>query len=312
MARRKTGRDIDGVVLLDKPVGLTSNAALQRVRRAFNARKAGHTGSLDPAACGLLPVCLGEATKLSAYLLTADKRYRVTATHGFETTTGDREGEPTQYANTPLPETDALEAALAAFIGRQRQIPPMYSALKHQGKRLYALARNGQHVERAPRAITVSALRLVERTAGAFTLDATVSAGTYIRTLVEDIAVSWGGRAHTTALRRIGVGDLGAARAMIPLATIETKAAGGDDLAALLWPVSALIADWPEAVLDAAAADDVRHGRPARTVLARRTTPSGHDGLLRLTGESGELFGLGTVDAAGRIVPKRLFARPQH
>jgi tRNA pseudouridine55 synthase len=306
MARRRKGRDIDGVVLLDKPVGLTSNAALQRVRRAFNARKAGHTGSLDPLAGGLLPICLGEATKLSSYLLAADKRYRVTAVHGFETETGDREGKPTQHATVALPPASAIEAALSDFLGAQQQIPPMYSALKHEGERLYALARRGQTVERKPRAITVHDLKLVARTADSFTLEATVSGGTYIRTLVEAIAASWGGRAHVGALRRLAVGGLGATQDLIALEAIETRAAAGGDPAGLLWLVSTLIADWPQAILNDAAAEDVRHGRGTRAMISAAPGT-----LLRLVGQRGELFGLGVVDSPGQVRPRRLFTRVQ-
>lgn len=306
MARRKKGRDIDGVVLLDKPLGCSSNAALQRTRRAFDARKAGHTGSLDPLATGLLPVCLGEATKLSSYLLHARKRYRVTACHGFETETGDREGRPTRRAVVALPQAEEIKSVLAGFMGQQQQIPPMYSALKHEGRRLYEMARNGQTVPRAPRDITVSALTLIARDPESFILEAEVSGGTYIRTLVEDIAASWGGRAHVGALRRISVGDLGAQRAMTPLDVIETRALAGDDLGDLLLPSSTLIEGWPTIQLDKTAIEDVCHGRPTPAPVNGES-----QGMLQLCGRAGELFGLGYCDDEGRIVPKRIFARVQ-
>ena len=202
MGRRKRGQDIDGVVLLDKPVGCSSNAALQRVRRALDARKAGHTGSLDPLASGLLPVCLGEATKVSSYLLAADKTYRVTALHGAQTATGDREGNIVARSDVAMPDRDALESILAGFIGPQQQIPPMYSALKKDGKRLYEHARAGETVEREPRDITVHANELIDCDAHSFTLETRVSSGTYIRTLVEDIAATWQGVAHVGSLHR--------------------------------------------------------------------------------------------------------------
>ena len=310
MARKK-GRDIDGVVLLDKPVGCSSNAALQRVRRAFDARKAGHTGSLDPLASGLLPVCLGEATKLSSYLLHADKYYRVTAAHGCETTTGDREGDATRRTAVDLPDRAVIEATLARFIGEQQQIPPMYSALKHEGRRLYELARAGHTVARAPRAVRISALRLIERTPETFTLDADVSGGTYIRTLVEDIVKAWGGAAHVASLRRVGVGPLGHDLPLTPLADIETLAEqhSAPALAELLYPLSTVMADWPQAFVDDQAVAALRQGRKAGyTTLAASADDAR---MLCISGLEGGFFGLGVLDDAGYILPRRIFARTQ-
>lgn len=306
MARRKRGQDIDGVILLDKPYGLSSNHALQRVRRALDARKAGHTGSLDPLATGLLPICLGEATKLSSYLLEADKHYRVTASVGHETTTGDAEGEISRCSDRPAPDDAAWAALLAGFEGAQMQIPPMYSALKVDGKPLYAYAREGKIIERAPRPITVHQIRHIARDAYGFTLDVSVSSGTYVRTLVEDIARAWGGCAHVTALRRTRVGALGRDEPMIALAAIE-DAAARDPAALTAWlrPISMLIADWPLVRLDAEQTDAIMHGR------------SVHGGwrvdneLIRLQSVDGLLLGLGECQAPGMLRPKRLFARPQ-
>lgn len=307
MARRKRGRDVDGVILLDKPLGLSSNQALQRVRRAFDARKAGHTGSLDPLATGLLPICLGEATKLSSYLLEADKHYRVTARIGYETTTGDAEGERSRASEVATPTGDALQIVLASFVGPQTQIPPMYSALKVDGKPLYEYAREGRILDREPRAITVHSLAFVAADEETLTLDVAVSSGTYVRTLVEDIARAWGGCAHVAWLRRTRVGALGgAAQAMIDLPRVE--AAAQDDPASLhswLQPISALIADWPAARLDMQQTDAILQGqRVSGDWLVQ-------DHLLRLESPDGQLLGLGYCEQAGVLRPKRLFARPQ-
>ncbi|GAB3682525.1 tRNA pseudouridine(55) synthase TruB [Salinisphaera aquimarina] len=307
MARRKRGRDIDGVVLLDKPLGCSSNTALQRVRRAFDARKAGHTGSLDPLASGLLPVCLGEATKVSGYLLSAQKHYRVTAIVGAETATGDLEGELTARSEVGAPERGELETRLTAFVGAQQQIPPMYSALKKDGKRLYEHARAGVTVEREPRDIIVHSLELLDCDAASFSLDVRVSSGTYIRTLVEDIARSWGARAHVGRLRRVGVGALGTQHPMTALDDIEARRGDDDALAQLLLPLSTIIGDWPSVQLDANGARAISYGQQVRCAVPA----SAPDELLCIVDEQERLLGLGCVDDHGLLAPKRLFARPQ-
>lgn len=306
MARRKRGQDIDGVVLLDKPIGCSSNAALQRVRRAYDARKAGHTGSLDPLASGLLPVCLGEATKVSSYLLTADKCYRVTALHGAQTATGDREGEVIARSEVPLPERARLEHVLGGFVGAQQQIPPMYSALKKNGKRLYELARAGETIEREARDIVVHELQLLDCDDRSFTLEARVASGTYIRTLVEDIARVWHGCAHVGTLHRTAIGDLGNERAMVPLADIEARAQAGQGLDDWLLPVSIVMQKWPRITLEQADAQAMSHGRPVEHAAA-----SGAGETLCIEDQSGRLLGLGRINEHGQLAPKRLFARPQ-
>ena len=306
MGRRKRGQDIDGVVLLDKPVGCSSNAALQRVRRAYDARKAGHTGSLDPLASGLLPVCLGEATKVSSYLLAADKRYRVTALYGTQTATGDREGEVVASSDVGMPAKDRLEEILLGFVGRQQQIPPMYSALKKDGKRLYEHARAGETVEREPRDIVVHDIALIDCDTESFTLETRVSSGTYIRTLVEDIAQSWGGVAHVGTLHRTAIGRLGSELGMTPLAEIESAAESGEPLDQWLLPVSTVIADWPRVVLDEPSAAAMNHGRP---VACSEQTPDAE--TLRMEDGDGRLLGLGRINDGGQLAPRRLFARPQ-
>src|SRR5699024_9800012 len=203
---RKKGRMLDGILLLDKPRGLSSNAALQTARRLFNARKAGHTGSLDPLADGLLPICFGEATKFSGFLLHAGKRYRVRAKLGARTTTGDAEGEISETASFEHVTEAAVHKVLANFLGETQQIPPMYSALKHNGTRLYDLARRGVEVEREPRTIHLCELELIRFRDGFMTLELACSRGTYVRTLVEDIAVALETRGHVTELRRLSLG----------------------------------------------------------------------------------------------------------
>lgn len=311
MGRRKNGHDIDGIVLLNKPLGCSSNTALQRVRRAFDARKAGHTGSLDPLASGLLPICLGEATKVSGYLLSAAKHYRVVAAVGAETETGDREGAFTQQSDVKLPDRGAFEDRLAGFAGPQQQIPPMYSALKQGGKRLYELARAGETVERAPRDIVVHSIDLLACDAESFELDVRVSSGTYIRTLIEDIARALGTRAHVSMLHRVGVGTLGSEVPMITLDEIEAAAGQVDALAGYLLPLSSIVADWPEVVLDDAQAHAIGHGQP---VLCHQPGSGGLDDggdLLRIVDSAGCMLGFGTFNDQGRLAPKRLFTRPQ-
>lgn len=305
MSRRKKGRNIDGVLLLDKPLGCSSNAALQRARRLFDARKAGHTGSLDPLASGLLPLCFGEATKLSSWLLHADKRYRVSADLRHETATGDREGEPTRYPDAAAPAADELPAFLQRFMGVQEQIPPMYSALKRDGRPLYELARAGVEVTRESRPITVSDLRLCAYDGVTLTLDVAVSRGTYVRTLVEDIARSWGGAAHVSMLRRTGVGVFDD-RHMVDFETLEQLAETQPQaLDQRLLPASQALADWPALTLSADAVTAVGHGRPVTTDTAAQT-PTGR---VRIMDNSGGFLGLGELDAAGTVTPKRMFTR---
>ncbi|MCB5161048.1 tRNA pseudouridine(55) synthase TruB [Marinomonas algarum] len=202
MAKAKW-RSVDGIVLLNKPIGLSSSQALQRVRRLYQAAKAGHTGALDPLATGMLPLCFGDATKFSQYLLDADKRYLTCIQLGKRTTTGDREGEVLTDETVPALSDEALDAVLARFRGEIEQIPPMYSALKHEGKPLYEYARQGIVIERKRRRVTISDLSLISRTEDTLTLDIQCSKGTYIRTIGEDIGEALGCGAHLHSLHRI-------------------------------------------------------------------------------------------------------------
>ena len=206
MAKRRKGRAIDGVVLLDKPQGMTSNFALQKVRRLFAAQKAGHTGSLDPLATGVLPICLGEATKFSRYLLDADKGYYTTAKLGDIRTTSDSEGETVLLQAVPDYSDDQIQAVLDQFRGAIDQVPTMYSALKYQGRPLYEYARQGITVERSARPITIHKLELLARRQDELDLQVACSKGTYIRTLVEDIGQALGCGAHVSMLRRYQAG----------------------------------------------------------------------------------------------------------
>jgi tRNA pseudouridine55 synthase len=293
------GRPVSGVVLLDKPGGLSSNAALQIVKRLYRARKAGHTGSLDPLASGLLPLCLGEATKFAGILLNADKSYRFGCRLGVTTTTGDAEGQVT--ARRPpghLTRAD-VEAVLARFTGEIRQIPPMYSALKHQGRPLYRLARQGLEVERQPRTVTIHTLRLLTMTDDVLECEVRCSKGTYIRTLAADLGETLGCGAHIVALRRTAVGHYDAAR-MVTLEELKQRAEQGEAaLDAVLLAVDSALVAWPVVVVPEQAAHYLAQGQSIW--LPRAPSP----GPVRLYRD--ECFlGLGEVLADGRIVPRRL------
>ncbi|UJS22609.1 tRNA pseudouridine(55) synthase TruB [Thiothrix winogradskyi] len=299
MSKRRF-RKLNGILLLDKGLGVSSNKALQDARFLFQAEKAGHTGSLDPLASGMLPVCFGEATKVSAFLLDSDKRYLTTATLGYVSTTGDAEGE--KLNPRPIPEiTDALlETVLAQFRGEISQIPPMYSALKKDGQPLYKLARQGVEVERAARAVTIHALQVLSRTPDSLTLDVTCSKGTYIRTLVEDIGEKLGCGAYVSMLRREAVEPFGALR-MYTLEELRALAEPDPEaLDALLLPLDAALPHIPALTLAEAVIVRLRQGQKVRTDDADAE-------LLRLYSESGEFIGLGEA-SNGVIIPRRLLA----
>lgn len=293
---KRIWKRVDGVLLLDKPQGMTSNAALQTARRFFAAAKGGHTGTLDPMATGLLPLCFGEATKFSADLLDADKTYEADVLFGVTTDTGDAEGEVLER-RTPRFGRDDLESALQRFRGPITQIPPMYSALKRDGQPLYRLARQGIEVEREPREVTIAELELLEFAGDRCRLRVTCSKGTYIRTLAEDIGRTLSCGAHLTALRRVAVGRLTVADAV----TFDGLAAApGDHADRWLLPVDALLQDLPEIALDVERARRFMHGNPvaAEPVFA---------GKCRVYAD-GRLLGVGSVDGGGRLQPCRLVA----
>ncbi|MGA9851619.1 MAG: tRNA pseudouridine(55) synthase TruB [Gammaproteobacteria bacterium] len=298
--RKTPRRDVHGVLLLDKPVAMTSNYALQAVKRLFHARKAGHTGSLDPLASGLLPLCFGEATKVSAFLLDADKEYQVTCTLGTRTTTADAEGAVLETRPVPVLAEALIEQTLALFRGDIRQIPPMYSALKHKGERLYDLAREGIEIKREPRTVSIHELRLLAFTPESLELRVHCSKGTYIRTLAEDIAGALGTCGHVSVLRRLAVGPYGNTFPMHGLTQLQQLAnAGPEALDDLLLPVDSAVSHWPKVNLGADAAWYFLRGQAVLVPGA----PT--DGWLRVYTEM-RFLGLAEVLSDGRVTPRRL------
>ncbi len=297
--KKRTWKQVDGVLLLDKSSGMTSNDALQKARRLFSAAKAGHTGTLDPLASGLLPLCFGEATKFAADLLEADKTYVATVRLGVTTDSGDAEGVVTSERPVTVGEAE-VRAVLPQFTGDIQQVPPMHSALKRDGRPLYELARQGVEVERQPRPVTIHHLALLEWAEDTLVLEVTCSKGTYIRVLAQDIGEALGCGAHLIALRRTRVGDLALDDA-VTLAALE--AIEETDRGARLQPLDSLLQTLPAHRLDEAGVQRFGHGNPV-------PAPSGMTGLLRVYG--GEvLLGLGEVRADGRLWPKRLVALAQ-
>lgn len=313
MARRRKGRPINGVILVDKPTGISSNDTLQKVKRIFFAQKAGHTGALDPLATGMLPLCFGEATKFSQFLLDSDKRYRVVAKLGERTDTSDSDGEVVETRTVNV-ERDQLEACIDSFRGTTDQIPSMYSALKYQGRKLYEYAREGISIPRESRKITVYSVELLRFDNNEVEMELHVSKGTYIRTIVDDLGEMLGCGAHVTYLRRTGVSNFPYER----MVTIEQLQAMLDQakadeiepgivLDALLLPTDTAVQDLPEVNITAAVAVHVLHGNPvsAEVVPAEGT-------LVRITvGDAAEFIGVGTIDAKGMLAPKRVMANEQ-
>ncbi len=305
MARRRQrqpkGRKVNGILLLDKPLGISSNAALQEVKHLFKAAKAGHTGNLDPLATGMLPLCFGEATKMSAYLLDADKVYIGTCKLGVRTSSADAEGEVIETREVPeLTEAKVLEV-LEHFKGDIEQIPPMHSALKQNGQPLYKLARQGIEVERKPRPVTIFALELLEMGADELKLYVHCSKGTYIRTLVEDIGEMLGCGAHLSQLRRTKVGPFQEA-GMITLDELHQQAEseGVESLDRHLLPLDHALGDYPEIKLTENSLFYVKQGQPVQVPQAPTS------GWVRLCDSAGEFIGVGAVLDDGRIGPKRL------
>ena len=291
---------VDGLLLLNKPSGMTSNRALQVVRRLLNARKAGHTGSLDPAATGMLPLCFGEATKVCAYLLNADKSYRVTAKLGSMTDTGDGDGKETGTAAVPEMDAEAWNEILQGFCGESTQIPPMYSALKKDGKRLYELARKGETVEREPRPIRIDEISLLELAGTRLVFRVACSKGTYIRVLVEDIARKAGTLAYTARLHRESVGDFESA-SMLDMAAVEALAEQGlEPLRAKLLPADVALADMPAVSVDAEDAERFCGGQVV-------TAEAGQAGLARVYEADKRFLGVGEFSGDGQLAPRRVF-----
>lgn len=296
---------VDGVFLLDKPVGLSSNAALQKVKRLFQARKAGHTGSLDPLASGLLPICLGAATKVSGILLNADKSYRFVCHLGITTSTGDAEGDVIQTKPFQQIERPTLEKALERFTGDIFQTPPMHSALKHQGTRLYKLARTGVTVERQPRKVHIQDLRLINMDGAFVECQVTCSKGTYVRTLAEDIGKALGCGAHIQSLRRIGVEPYDASQ-MVTLEHVQQCAEqGAAALTAFLLPIDTAIASWPIVQVPMPVVNRLLNGQ----VVHVPEMPA--KGWVRLYGGCENRFlGVGEVLEDSQVAPRRLIKKP--
>ncbi|WP_417438214.1 tRNA pseudouridine(55) synthase TruB [Idiomarina sp.] len=302
-ARLRKGRALTGVVLLNKPQGMSSNHALQRVKRLYNAQKAGHTGALDPLATGILPVCLGEATKFSQYLLDADKAYRVEATLGVRTTTSDAEGEVVE--EKPVAVGAATVAnAIKQFIGEQDQSPSIYSALKHEGRPLYYYARQGIEVPKKTRTITVHSIELLNIQDNKVTLQVSCSKGTYIRTLVDDLGQLLGCGAHVSMLHRNAVADIAEA-AMVTLEQLETLAEEGyEGLDALLHPADLLLGQLPEVTVTQAQTRDFLHGQPIPL-----PEQNGNDAEeWRVATENSLFLGVARVKNA-ELWPRRVIAR---
>ncbi len=297
MGRRQKGIDINGILLLDKRAGVSSNAALQEVKRLFNAQKAGHTGSLDPLATGLLPICFGAATKISSFMLDSSKRYLTEVKLGVTTTTGDLEGEIVDSKPVPRLDEPTIEACLKEFRGQIQQVPPMYSALKHNGQRLYKLARKGQTVERVPRSVNIMALQLLNFGEDYLSLEVYCSKGTYVRTLVEDIGQALGSGATVAALRRTQVGDF-----LISEATSYQKLVGQFDENSkndLIKPIESAFQTWPLVDLEASFPAVLQSG------LGFAVSGSIPDGWVKLYRQE-HFLGIGKV-FCGNVVPKRLF-----
>ena len=298
--RRVRGRDVSGILLLDKPSGITSNDALQQVKRLYFAKKAGHTGSLDPLASGVLPICMGEATKVSAFLLDADKRYQVRCQLGVRTATADAEGEVLETRPVGVYDREQLETVLEEFRGSIEQIPPMYSALKHQGQRLYKLARQGVEVEREPRPVEIYELTVAGQGEDWLDINVHCSKGTYVRTLAEDIGDRLGCGAHVSALRRTAVGPYGDTM-LVGLETLrELKEKDMSSMDTLLLPIESALTQWPDVDLSTDAAFYLQQGQP---VLVPHAPTSG---WVRLYEGNRSFLGMGEILDDGRVAPRRL------
>ena len=309
---RRRGRDVHGVLLLDKPQGVSSNDVLQKVKRIFNANRAGHTGALDPLATGMLPICLGEATKFSQYLLDSDKRYRVIARLGERTDTSDADGNIVQTRPVSFSQAD-LDSALESFRGETLQVPAMFSALKHQGRPLYEYARQGIEIAREPRPITVYELQFIRWQDNELELEMHCSKGTYIRTIIDDLGEKLGCGAHVIMLRRVQVARYPYER-MVTLEQLNTLLTEATEagipletqLDPLLLQMDSPASDFPEVNIPPAVADFFRQGQPVQASNA----PA--QGLVRVSeGEARKFIGMAEIADDGRLAPRRLVVEYQ-
>lgn len=305
MGRRRKGRPVTGIIVLDKPVGPSSNQALQRVRHLFGAAKAGHTGNLDPLASGVLPICLGEATKLSQYLLDSDKAYQAKFCFGTRTTTGDSEGAVVVESDASELTENALCEALTAFVGDIEQVPPMYSALKVDGQPLYKLAREGKEIERKRRSVSIRSIDLQHFQPGVraeATVDVLCSKGTYIRTLSEDVAASLGFPGHMSSLRRTATGPFSLAQAISLDALAQVaEAEGTAALDQFLLDPELAVDHLPRVEVTDSAAFYLKQGQ----AVVVRNAPL--NGMVRVVEAGGPFLGIGEMLDDGRVAPKRLF-----
>mgnify|MGYP000168020148 CR=1 FL=1 len=311
MAKRRKGRPINGILLLDKPLEISSNSALQKVKRLYFAQKAGHTGALDPLATGMLPVCLGEGTKFSQFLLDTDKTYIVTAKLGIRTTTSDADGEVVSEKPVDISQAQ-LEAAVEQFRGDTKQVPSMYSALKYQGQPLYKYARDGIEVPREARDITVFSLSILRFEHDEVDMEIHVSKGTYIRTIVDDLGELLGCGAHVSMLRRVAVGSYPREK-MVTFEQLEAllEKAQSEEISPsvyldpLLVPMQTALVGMPKVVVDLASSGYLRHGNPVQVANA----PT--EGYVQVyldddTSEELEFLGVGQIDDDGLVAPKRI------
>lgn len=296
--RNKKSDDINGILLLDKPLGISSNRALQIVKRLFNAKKAGHTGNLDPLATGVLPICFGEASKVTAYLLDSNKRYTCTAQLGTTTTTGDKEGDILETCEVKAFGQQEIEQVLEQFRGAIQQIPPMYSALKHKGQPLYKLARKGIEIERKARDITIHELKLIEIQANTISLDVLCSKGTYIRTLAEDIGERLGCGAHLSSLRRSEVSPFDCSK-LYSIEDLEVLSKQ-DKLLNTLLPIDSALIRLPKITLSESQATRIKNGLK----VSRDDIPESD--MIRLYLSNGDFIGIGRYSSDHQLAAKRL------
>ncbi len=302
--RKPHERDVHGILLLDKPAGITSNDALQRIKRIYNAARAGHTGSLDKPATGILPICFGEATKISTYLLNADKSYVSVAKLGVVTSTADAEGEIVNTRSVPVIKKRELERVIKQFVGNIEQVPPMYSALKVEGQRLYRLAYQGLEIERQARSVTIHQIDLLQFDQESFEIRVHCSKGTYIRTLVEDIGNTIGCGAHVSTLRRLSTGPFDEDQ-MVTMEIVENLAKqGADALDELLVPVDSALEHLAAVALSEEASYSLCQGQAVLVTHAPGEKPG--EGLVRIYDHNRAFIGIGTINDDGRVAPKRL------
>lgn len=305
MARRRKGRPVNGILIINKPQGISSSDAVQQVKRLYGAQKVGHTGSLDPLATGVLPMCFGEATKFSQFLLSSDKKYWTRIKLGVATDTGDSDGEVIATKDASHITREDVEAALPQFRGEIQQVPSMYSALKHKGQPLYKLARQGIEVEREARCITVFSNELAAVEGDQIELELHCSKGTYVRTIAEELGAALGVGAHVTALHRRAAGPF-VEEDMVTIEFLQNERDQGASLDKFLRPIASAVGQWPEVVLTDASAFYVRQGQPVQVPHAPTS------GWVRLSektsGEDNTFLGVGEVLDDGRVAPRRLVA----